>query len=57
MSAKTPPVDEPEGSRGVGEDGTGFGEDTTMRYTAVQRTIGAVRASVAVRYKVPPSSD
>jgi hypothetical protein len=51
---KTPPADEPDGSRAPGDDGTGFGEPTEMKYTAVQRTIGAVRASVAVRYKVPP---
>jgi hypothetical protein len=51
---KTPPADEPDGARAPGDDGTGVGEDTSMKYTAVQRTIGAVRASVAVRYKVPP---
>jgi hypothetical protein len=51
---KTPPADEPDGARAPGDDGTGFGEPTDQKYTAVQRTIGAVRASVAVRYKVPP---
>jgi hypothetical protein len=51
---KTPPADEPDGSRAPGDDGTGFGESTSVKYTPVQRTIGAVRASVAVRYKVPP---
>ena len=50
---KTPPPDEPDGSRAPGDDGTGFGEPTDMKYTPVKRTIGAVRASVAVRYKVP----
>ncbi len=51
---KTPPDDEPGGStRAVGEDGTGFGEDTTSRFEPVQRTTGAVSASVAVRYRVP----
>ena len=37
----------------AGEDGTGRGEPTDAKYAAVRRTIGAVRASVAVRYKVP----
>jgi hypothetical protein len=50
---KTRPADEPDGTRSVEKDGTGFGADTTMKYTAVQRQIGAVRASVAVRYRVP----
>jgi hypothetical protein len=52
---KTPPPGEPDGARGPGDDGTGFGEDTRMNYAAVRRTVGAVRGSVAVRYRVPPS--
>jgi hypothetical protein len=52
---KTPPADEPGGARAVGEDGTGFGEDFTAKYQVVERTIGAVRAAVAVRYHVPPA--
>ena len=51
---KTPPEGEPDGARGPGDDGTGFGEDTSRPYATVRRTIGAVRGSVAVRYKVPP---
>jgi hypothetical protein len=51
---KTPPEDEPDGARGPGDDGTGFGQPKSANYKAVQRTIGAVRASVAIRYKVPP---
>ena len=53
---KTPPDDEPPGARAPGDDGTGFGEPTTVNYEPVKRTIGAVRASIAVRYKVPPPS-
>jgi hypothetical protein len=50
---KTPPEDEPDGSRGPGDAGTGFGESVDAKFIGVRRTIGAVRASVAVRYKVP----
>jgi hypothetical protein len=51
---KTPPDDEPPGARAPGEDGTGFGEPTAVSREPVRRTVGAVRASIAVRYKVPP---
>jgi hypothetical protein len=54
---KIPPDDEPSGARAPGDDGTGFGEPKTVNYEPVKRTIGAVRASVAVRYKVPHSSN
>jgi hypothetical protein len=52
---KTPPSDEPPGSRDPEKGGTGIGESTQQNYEPVPRTIGAVRASVAVRYKVPPA--
>jgi hypothetical protein len=51
---RTPPADEPDGSRAVGDGGTGVGEPIDQKYTGVQRTVGAVRASVAVRYRIPP---
>ena len=55
---KTPPDDEPAGARGPGDDGTGFGEPTTANYSPVQRTIGAVRASVAcAASRVPRPSE
>jgi hypothetical protein len=54
---KAPPADEPDGSRAPGDAGTGVGAPTEQKYTAVQRTVGAVRGSVAVRYKVPPPSE
>ncbi len=54
---KNPPDDEPAGARDVPSAGTGFGEPTTVNYKPVKRTIGAVRGSIAVRYKVPPASD
>jgi hypothetical protein len=50
---KTPPEDEPDGSRDPDKDGTGFGEPVKVKATPVQRTIGIVRGSVAVHYKIP----
>ncbi len=51
---KTPPKDEENGSRAVGDGGTGVGPPITQNYTVVQRIVGRVRASVAVRYRIPP---
>ena len=50
---KTPPADEPD-ERAPGDDGTGFGEATTMKYTAVKRTIGTMRGSVTVHTRCRP---
>jgi len=50
---KEPPMDEPPVARGVGDDGTGFGKPKEIDAKPVQRTVGAVRASVSVRYTVP----
>jgi hypothetical protein len=50
---KDPPADEPPLARGVGDDGTGFGRPKEIDAKPVQRSIGAVRASVSVRYTVP----
>jgi hypothetical protein len=52
---KTPPEDEPPGARAPGDDGTGLGEPKTVNYQPIQRTLGAVRAAIAVRYRVPPA--
>jgi hypothetical protein len=50
---KDPPADEPPLARGVGDDGTGFGRPKEQKTEPVVRNIGAVRASVSVRYTVP----
>lgn len=47
---QNPPADEPPGTRGPGDDGTGFGKPKDVRATAVERKVGKVRAAVSVRY-------
>ncbi len=50
---KEPPSDEPPVAHGAGDDGTGFGKPKEIDAKAVQRNVGAARASVSVRYTVP----
>jgi hypothetical protein len=50
---KEPPADEPPLARGPGDDGTGFGRPKDAETKPVQRHVGAVRASVSVRYTLP----
>ena len=47
----SPPRDEPgrDKSTDLG-DGTGFGPPVEMKVTGVKRNVGAIRASVSVRY-------
>lgn len=47
---KKAPEDEPPVSRAPGDDGTGFGSPKEINAKPVERNIGAVRASVSVRY-------
>jgi len=47
---KEPPADEPPISRGPGDDGTGIGQPKEIDGKVVFRKVGAVRASVSVRY-------
>lgn len=49
----TPPADEPPVSRGPGDDGTGFGSPKEIDAKPVERKVGAVRATVSVRYTQP----
>lgn len=49
----TPPADEPPTARGPGDDGTGFGSPKEIDAKPVERKIGAVRATVSVRYTQP----
>ncbi len=45
-----PPAGEPPTTRGPGDDGTGFGKPKAIDARPVERQVGAVRASVSVRY-------
>lgn len=50
---EAPPKDEPKVARDVGDDGTARGQSKDVNVVAEVRTIGAVRASVSVRYTLP----
>ncbi len=45
-----PPEGERPTSRGVGDDGTGFGNPKAINSRPVERQVGRVRGSVSVRY-------
>jgi hypothetical protein len=45
-----PPPDEPAVKKGVGGDATGRGPPTEFKVQEVEMTVGALRASVSVRY-------
>lgn len=52
-----PPADEADFDRGRGQDATGRGRPLEVEYQQVRRAIGAVRATVSVRYRRPASDE